>query len=204
MSPLFKYLPFLVCILFAQVSLGQQGWLAEVTSWQKKLNKEYTDPETSPLPKKAIRKFEGLDFYPIDSSYQVIAKLQLTPAAVPLTMSTSDNRSRPFKRYGIASFLYNGRQYELPVYKSIVVFDPEYKDYLFIPFTDQTSGYTSYGGGRYLDIRIPENPDRFIIDFNKAYNPYCAYSANYSCPIPPAENYLDFEVKAGVKAWEKD
>ena len=77
-----------------------------------------------------------------------------------------------------------------------------YEDYLFLPFLDDTNGEESYGGGRYIDCRIPEG-DTIEIDFNKAYNPYCAYNENYSCPIVPRENYLAIEVKAGVKVFKK-
>ena len=79
--------------------------------------------------------------------------------------------------------------------------DPEYIDYLFLPFTDLTSGDGSYGGGRFLDTTIPKG-DTIVLDFNKAYNPYCAYNSAYSCPIPPKENDLLVRVEAGVKAFE--
>ena len=75
----------------------------------------------------------------------------------------------------------------------------EYKDYLFLPFTDLTNGTVTYGGGRYIGLRIPKSGNKIIIDFNQAYNPFCAYSGNYSCPIVPEENNLDVQVKAGVK-----
>ena len=77
----------------------------------------------------------------------------------------------------------------------------EYKDYLFLPFTDLTNGDTTYGGGRYIDMRIPEK-NTIILDFNQSYNPYCAYGGNYSCPIPPAENNLDIAITAGVKKFK--
>ena len=88
------------------------------------------------------------------------------------------------------------------IYKNIELSKREqYKDYLFMLFTDKTSGITSYGGGRYLDLRIPKNGNKLHIDFNKAYNPYCAYNHKYSCPIPSNDDYLDMEIKAGVKKW---
>jgi uncharacterized protein len=74
----------------------------------------------------------------------------------------------------------------------------EYKNYLFLPFLDLTSGNESYGGGRYIDMRIPKG-NIITIDFNKAYNPYCAYNHKYSCPVVPDENNLNIEIKAGVK-----
>ena len=79
---------------------------------------------------------------------------------------------------------------------------PGYEDYLFLPFLDNTNGETSYGGGRYVEGRIPEG-DILVIDFNKAYNPYCAYNEKYSCPIVPRENSVDENIEAGVKAYDK-
>jgi len=80
----------------------------------------------------------------------------------------------------------------------------DYADYLFIPFTDNTSGNESYGGGRYLDYKISDiKNNKLLLDFNKAYNPYCAYTTGYNCPIPPAENDLKVAIKAGEKAFEK-
>ena len=76
------------------------------------------------------------------------------------------------------------------------------EDYLFLPFIDDTNGEESYGGGRYIDLRIPEG-DTIVIDFNKSYNPYCAYNDKYSCPIVPRINYLALEVRAGVMAFNK-
>ena len=75
------------------------------------------------------------------------------------------------------------------------------EDYLFMPFLDDTNGTTSYAGGRYIDLRIPEG-DSIIIDFNTAYNPYCAYNEKFSCPIVPRGNYLPIEIKAGLKAYK--
>ena len=72
---------------------------------------------------------------------------------------------------------------------------------MFLPFSDETNGIESYGGGRYIDLRIPEG-NTLIIDFNSAYNPYCAYNDKYSCPIVPRENYLRTRIEAGVKKFK--
>jgi uncharacterized protein (DUF1684 family) len=76
------------------------------------------------------------------------------------------------------------------------------EDYLFLPFLDDTNGETTYGGGRYIDLRIPKG-DSMEIDFNRAYNPYCVYNDKYSCPIVPRDNYIDLKVEAGLKMFEK-
>lgn len=95
-----------------------------------------------------------------------------------------------YVKYGDLYFSINGKDFKLNVFQNQeLISDPEYYNYLFLPFTDLTNGETTYSGGRYLDLRIPEG-DSILLDFNKAYNPFCAYSCDYSCPIVPAENDL--------------
>jgi uncharacterized protein (DUF1684 family) len=102
-------------------------------------------------------------------------------------------------KYGELAFSLNGKEFKLNIYQNLGLINKEgYEDYLFLPFLDETNGIESYGGGRYVDARIPEGAT-MIIDFNKAYNPYCAYNHKYSCPIPPKENHLDIKVLAGVR-----
>jgi uncharacterized protein (DUF1684 family) len=97
-------------------------------------------------------------------------------------------------------FEIDGRSFNLPVYQSKDMMKMlEHKDYLFFPFTDLTNGSKTYGGVRYIGLKIPKEGNNVIIDFNQAYNPYCAYSGRYSCPIVPQENHLDIEIRAGVK-----
>jgi len=105
--------------------------------------------------------------------------------------------------FGILTFSIEGKEFSLPVYQSQSLMQKkEYKDYLFLPFTDLTNGNETYDGGRYIDLRIPAG-DQIVIDFNKAYNPYCAYSHGYSCPIVPSKNHLETEILAGVRYAKK-
>jgi uncharacterized protein (DUF1684 family) len=104
-----------------------------------------------------------------------------------------------FVKYGEAHFVLNGMEYKLNVYQSPALQGAKAQDdSLFLPFTDQTNGEETYEVGRYIDLEIPSSGE-IVIDFNMAYNPYCSYNHNYSCPIPPAENTLPIEVKAGEK-----
>ncbi len=93
----------------------------------------------------------------------------------------------------------------LYVYQSQSLMQQEkYKNYLLVPFGDATSGFESYGGGRYLEFNIPDiQNNQLALDFNKAYNPYCAYTTGYNCPIPPRENLLKIPIPAGEKNYEK-
>ncbi|GAA4315964.1 DUF1684 domain-containing protein [Christiangramia aestuarii] len=171
--------------------------------YQQELNREFADPEETPLEEKDLKEFEGLDFFPVDPAYIVKAEFLRTPAEPPFAMKTSTDRLPIYVKYGELYFELKGKEMKLNVYQNQdLVQDPEYFDYLFLPFTDLTNGKATYGGGRYIDMRIPES-DEVILDFNKAYNPYCAYSGKYSCPVPPEENNLQVEIEAGVKTYKK-
>lgn len=173
--------------------------LAASLAAQNELNAEFANPETTILEPADFAVFEGLEFYPIASEYIVTAEFVRTPNEKPFLMPTTTARRPEYVKYGEVHFKLKGKDCKLNIYKSTSGYDePGYEDYLFLPFTDLTSGDGSYGGGRYLDLRIPEG-NTVVLDFNRAYNPYCAYSARFSCPIPPAENDLLLRVEAGVK-----
>ncbi|MGB5376938.1 DUF1684 domain-containing protein [Muriicola sp.] len=176
--------------------------VASIIEFQKKLNKEFSDPETSPLPDRYRKDFKGLDFFEPDTSYAVKATFLRTPDAMPFLMPTNTERMSMEVIFGIVTFQLKGNTYELEVYQNEELKSQEgLEDYLFLPFTDATNGEETYGGGRYIDLKIPEG-DLMVIDFNKAYNPYCAYNKKYSCPLVPKQNSLDIEIFAGVKAFK--
>lgn len=186
--------------LLAQV---ESTLLSESAESQKELNESYLNQETSILEIDDFKKFEGLEFFPLDSKYIVRAQFIRTPNEQPFLMPTSTSRLPEYVKYGEAHFYLEDKELILSLYQSTdLAKDSEYADYLFLPFTDLTSGNESYGGGRYLDLKIPEG-DTLIIDFNKAYNPYCAYNSKYSCPIPPEENDILVRIEAGVKDYKK-
>ena len=120
-------------------------------------------------------------------------------------MPTYSGKTSPYVSYGVLSFTLNGQPQQLTVFRSLrLASNPKYRDYLFLPFKDATSGETTYGGGRYLDFRLGDIHDcQLLLDFNKAYNPYCAYSDGYSCPIPPAGNRLTVAINAGEMNYGK-
>ncbi|MFK5982872.1 MAG: DUF1684 domain-containing protein [Flavobacteriaceae bacterium] len=175
--------------------------LKEIEKVQSELNEEYSNPKTSILDSLDQLTFKGLHFYPINLKFRVEAKFIRTPDEKPFLMKTSTERLPEYVKFGEAHFIIEGKDLMLNVFQSTNHENEEgYEDYLFIPYTDLTSGDGSYGGGKYVDGRIP-NGDTIIIDFNKAYNPYCAYSHKYSCPIPPEENDILVRIEAGVKAY---
>jgi uncharacterized protein (DUF1684 family) len=175
----------------------------EASKFQTKLNKDFSSNEDSPLTEEDLETFTKLDFFAIDSAFIVTAKLEFHKDSKPFKMATTTDRLPVYKLYATASFTLQGKAFQLEIYQNEkLTLSPEYEDHLFLPFTDNTNGETSYGGGRYIDLNVPEG-DQIIIDFNQAYNPYCAYNHKYSCPIPPEVNHLDTEVKAGVMAYKK-
>ena len=193
---------FCVLIVYVSCSEGKKEAKGE-TEFQRELNAYYKDASSSPLKKKDLKTFTGLDFFPVNDKFKVTANLKFTPDSKPFKMPTSTTRTPIYKCYGIATFNLDGKDYSLEIYQNQELEpDPESDDYLFLPFTDQTNGFASYGGGRYIDLKIPTG-NTIEIDFNSAYNPYCAYNDKYSCPIPPRVNFLPVEINAGVKAFKK-
>lgn len=173
------------------------------TAFQKQLNAQFKDVTKSPLKEEDINDFQGLDFFEVDSAFVVKAHIKRLPNSEFFKMKTTTDRLSSERVYGVLSFEIKGESYQLNIYQGEDLMTVSgYEDYLFLPFLDLTCGSESYGGGRYIDCKIPEG-DTLIIDFNKAYNPYCAYNDKYSCPIVPRENFLNTRILAGVKAYKK-
>jgi len=147
-----------------------------------------------------------LHFYDVNKTYRVLADFEAAKTASWISFKTSGTKNQSYRLYGTATFYLQQKQYRLNLYQSQdLMTNPEYIDYLFLPFTDSTSGNETYSGGRYLDFKIADvQNSKLVIDFNKAYNPYCAYvSGVYNCPLPPKENALAVAIKAGEKAFTK-
>lgn len=177
--------------------------LKDIYEFQDKTNAEFKNATTSPLLEKDRKDFVSLPFFDPDTSYVVKAKFISTPNELPFFMPTTTGRTPEYKKYGEVHFKLKGETFKLNVYQNQeLLLSEEYKDYLFLPFTDKTNGNETYAGGRYINLSIPVS-DSITLDFNKAYNPYCVYNPKYSCPIVPSENYLPIAVKAGMKAWNK-
>lgn len=173
----------------------------EAEKFQKQINSEYADSKTSPLMEEDLKTFKTLEFYPISSQYFVNAKFVKAENEKVFEMKTTGTRTPAYIKFGTLYFTLNGIEMKLNVYRNIELSkQKEYKDHLFLPFSDLTCGKESYIGGRYIDLKIPKG-DTVAIDFNQAYNPYCAYNHKYSCPLVPLENDLNVEIKAGVKTF---
>ncbi len=156
-----------------------------------------SDPD-SPIPDQERGGFQGLKYFPPGFDYRVDAELARFENPEVVTLVTSKGTIRPYLKYGVFTFQLQGKKLQLHAYKAA---DDPHERSLFIPFRDETSGRESYGSGRYLDLEETRG-EKYVLDFNLAYNPYCAYSENYVCPFPPRENTLPVPVKAGEKNYK--
>jgi uncharacterized protein (DUF1684 family) len=139
--------------------------------------------------------FTGLDYYPPDPAYRYTLPLKHADEPEPLTFQTSTGDEQTYYRFGTVEFEVDGEPAQLAIYKST------HHDELFLPFRDATSGQETYGAGRYLEPQELANGE-LLVDFNLAYNPFCAYSTNYSCPLPPFDNHLTVAIRAGEKNYK--
>lgn len=194
-----KSLFSIVFIFASSLFFAQEKATQTAQEFQDELNKSYADKEKSPLTEEDFKTFTHLDFFPITDEFIIKAKFIRARKEKPFEMKTTTARLPIYKKYGELHFTFEGNEYKLNVYQNLDLIKKEgYEDYLFLPFTDTTNGEETYIGGRYIDCRIQKELE-WTIDFNKAYNPYCAYNYNYSCPIVPMENDLPIAIKAGVK-----
>lgn len=174
--------------------------MSSILTFQATENEHYFNKETSPLTKKERKHFEGHQFFEIDLNFIVDAEFQIIENPDTVVMKTSAGTEKVFCRYALLRFVLNGEKCQLVAYQNLKQVQIQGQEKaLFIPFKDATSGAESYGGGRYLDVQIPES-QILVLNFNLAYNPYCAYTTGWYCPIPPEENTLKVAVKAGSKA----
>lgn len=186
----------LACFIFV-VFLFKQGFSQNTLYVDsiKAFQKNYVS--THEVVTKKDRKY--FRFFPVDSKYNVQCSFEKITDTIGFNMNTSAKTLKHYYKYGRLEFKIADKILHLFVYQSKDLMQTEqYKDYLFVPFTDATSGDESYGSGRYLEFNIKDIKNNQVqLDFNKAYNPYCAYSPNYKCPIPPRENFLTIAIKAG-------
>ena len=193
-------------LLFISCNSKDKRPLIGKTTYQQKLNSVFKDASKSPLLNKDLKSFKGLDFFPIDSSFIIKASLKRTPETEFYEMATNTDEKFYYREFGVLTFTIQSIKMQLTLYQSLEESEnPLFEDYLFLPFTDETSGEISYGGGRYMDIyksKINTN-DTIELNFNNTYNPYCAYNDSYSCPLTPRKNHLNIAVRAGIKDFKK-
>ncbi len=189
--------------LFTILNSYAQDFKTEIEKHRAEYKADFLKSPQSPLKQEDLA---YLRFYEPNEKYKVACTFTATKKGKPFAMATSSGETKTYTKFGELSFEINGTKHKLAVYQSLSLRSvPQYRDYLFIPFKDLTNGKESYGGGRYLDLRMKEiEGDKIYLDFNKAYNPYCAFGAGYSCPIPPKENHLKVAIEAGEKIFAKE
>jgi len=201
------YLTTLLFVLTTNISCNNNDAEIEqhkqkVEAFRGKKNKDYKIPEKTMLTAELMKGFVGLKYFPIDYKYNVKAQLSRLEDLPKIEIKTSTGKVADYVIYGKLLFNIDKKTYELSVYQSARLVDSERKKgALFVPFTDKTSGKESYGGGRYLVLDIPES-NQLNVDFNMAYNPFCVYNPEHSCPIPPSENNLTIEIPVGEMMYE--
>jgi uncharacterized protein len=159
--------------------------------------------ESSPLNPEQLSSFKGLNYFPPDIKYLVEATLVRDSEPEVVFLATTTDRKPEYLKIGEVRFQIDSVEFRLTAYQNKKLLDVvQDEDNLFIPFLDGTSGKETYEGGRYIDCKIPDEGQTTLLDFNKAYNPYCAYNPRFSCVIPPPENRLPVRIEAGEKTWK--
>jgi uncharacterized protein len=166
---------------------------SELTQFREEKDRVFRKDPHSPLTPEQRRRFAGLAYF--DENPQLVIHGTVDRAVEPgeVPMATSAGEEQVYQRYGLVRFQVDGQPTQIVLYAS------DDSDELFIPFRDATSGKETYGAGRYLEVHT--HGDDVTIDFNYAYNPNCAYDPSWSCPLPPAENWLKVPIRAGEKTF---
>lgn len=165
---------------------------------ERKDKNGYMLSSNSPLIEEDKQNFTGLNYYPIDEEFKVTARIEKTNNKQPIFIESTTGEQLKYIPFATASFELKGQQHSVMLYQDWEEKDP---NKLSLMFADETSAVETYGGGRYLDVMY-RNTNSVIIDFNNAYNPFCHFNAEYSCPIPPRQNVLNIPIEAGEKIYK--
>ncbi|WP_231373946.1 DUF1684 domain-containing protein [Aureivirga marina] len=203
MRKLFAFVATLFLLFSCDSEPQGNNYLKKMKKYRYQMNVTFSDKNTSPLKPEDLKDFKSLDFFPVDTIYKVKAKFKPAKNAKFMSMKTNTSEVVPYKLYGVATFKIGNKEHKLNLYQyQQMDFTGEFEERLFLPFHDTTNGKETYEGGRYIDVKIPRGK-KVVIDFNKAYNPYCVYNEKYVCPVVPAENTLEIPIYAGVKNFKK-
>lgn len=181
------------------------GWAERLAAERRDKDASFrTDPE-SPLLEEDRRGFKGLDYWPLDPAYRFVGPIHRLEHPERFTILSTTGKPRPCEWYGTLSFDLKGTACVLRVYRLLDIGDPPGTAGLFLPFTDATTGRESYPAGRYVDLEGPDGGP-YVLDFNRAYDPLCAYGApeRFACPVTPKENRLRVAVEAGERGYHRE
>ncbi|MBI3124445.1 MAG: DUF1684 domain-containing protein [Ignavibacteriales bacterium] len=197
-----KYFLFFVLIIIL-TSCGksytpeQEAYIKEIEDFRAKKNDEMKNDLSSPFHFKGKVAFHNLNYFDVDPEFVFKSKLTEYEQKDTVTIFGTKGEPRKVVRHGFVQINYKGKDYKISVYEGTTKTGQTYHS---IWFTDLTTNKESYGVGRYIDFELVNDPNYlYEVDFNLAYNPYCAYSPNYSCAIPTKEDFIPVEIKAGEK-----
>jgi len=174
-------------------------YVQSIVEHRRSVDAAFRDPVTSPIPDAEIPTFAGLDYFPVDPALRIPARFEPAEDTARFRMPTFNDKFLDFSQYGYLIYQDpSGAEVRLTLFQRADTAAGQY--FALVPFRDLSNGKTTYSGGRYLEFTLPLS-DPPVVDFNLAFNPYCAYDPGFSCPIPPQENWLDFPVFAGEKAY---
>ena len=198
---LFIIISLVACSCSRNYTPEQRIYISGIESLREAKNLSFKNDEDSPFNHKSKIHFNPLKYYNIDPAFFFQSKLYLYPIKDTIKVFGTKGEERRAIRFGYVTFNYNKKDFRVNVYKGSSKIGQEYYS---IWFTDKTTSDETYGVGRYLDFEYNPNPDFiYAIDFNLAYNPYCAYSPEYSCAIPLKEDHIDIAIKAGEKKFHQ-
>ena len=194
---------FLATIIYYSISGGEslEEYTAIILKEREEKNLFLKNDTGSPFNMDSTIKFTALNYYAPDLKYKVTADIMPISPKKVIVLPTSDGIEKKYLEYAYAEFKLEGKENKLLILE--VMDAGPYKGTLFLAFADETSADETYGAGRYIDLKKVPGATTLTIDFNKAYNPYCAYSDGFSCPFPPKENVLAVKVRAGEKSYHK-
>ncbi|MEH0155053.1 DUF1684 domain-containing protein [Limibacter armeniacum] len=176
-------------------------YMAEIEAFRKENHEKFLKESESPLEQEDRAYFEGLKYFEPDPVFNVKADLEWVGFKDVMTVKTSKGNDRRYVKKAYAVFTLKGEEYRVALLQDEFPIKGM-ENLLILAFTDETSGHETYGAGRYINLEVKGNQKQVDLDFNKAYNPYCAYNTNYDCVIPPQGNHLDIQVLAGEKTYK--
>lgn len=189
----------LVIVFYAmREAQNDPAYATEIKRERKEKDRFMRTSDQSPFAKTKDN-FTGLHYFEPDIKYRIIADLSPIRDKKVVVLPTNDGQEQRYLEYAFAEFKLDGVNNKLTILE--VMETGIFRGKLFLAFGDETSAHETYGAGRYLDLVKTPGSSTITLDFNKAYNPYCAYNDTYSCPMPPVDNLLRVAIKAGEKTY---
>ncbi len=180
------------------------GWAEEIAAQRAAKDEEFKTSPDTPLLASDVPSFKGLDYWPPDPAYRFVGPIARDASPTRFTILSTTGKQRPCETYGTAVFDVRGKVCRLRIYRLLDAPKASGAAALFLPFTDATTGGETYPAGRYVDLEGPDGGP-YVLDFNRAYNPLCAYGApeRFACPVTPAENRLPVRIEAGERGYKR-